>query len=152
MKKNLIVIFAALFCCLSVAAQPYRGVLRRRPHHTNRLPGVNEHRLARLEKMRNANLQLRHAPGPLRAKTQPESKRGLVLLVQFSDMDMQSGASAQWKSRFNQQGYALNSRFTHCLVKGGEWDEDPMFVDVEEDDYHLQEDSPAQGIGYQFDN
>lgn len=50
------------------------------------------------------------------------------------------------------EGYALNSRFTHCLVKGGEWDEDPMFVDVEEDDYHLQEDSPAQGIGYQFDN
>ena len=109
MKKNLIVIFAALFCCLSVAAQPYRGVLRRRPHHTHRLPGVNEHRLARLEKMRNANLQLRHAPGPLRAKTQPETKRGLVLLVQFSDMDMRANASTQWTNRFNQVGYSQSS-------------------------------------------
>ncbi len=50
------------------------------------------------------------------------------------------------------EGYALNSNFSHCLVKGGEWDEDPLFVDVEEDDYHLQEESPATGIGYQFDN
>ncbi len=109
MKKSLIAILAVLLCSLSVAAQPYVGGLRHRPHHTNRLPGINERRLARLEKMRNANLQLRHVAGPLRAKTQPETKRGLVLLVQFSDMDMQSGASAQWKSRFNQQGYALNS-------------------------------------------
>lgn len=46
----------------------------------------------------------------------------------------------------------LNYRFTHCLVKGGDWDEDPQFVDVEEDDYHLQDGSPAQGIGYIFDN
>lgn len=50
------------------------------------------------------------------------------------------------------EGYQLNSSFNHCLVKGGEWDEDPQFVDVEADDYHLQEGSPAQGIGYQFDN
>lgn len=49
-------------------------------------------------------------------------------------------------------GVQLNYHFTHCLVKGGEWDEDPMFVDVEADDYHLQEGSPAEGVGYQFDN
>lgn len=36
----------------------------------------------------------------------------------------------------------------HCLVKGGEWDEDPLFTDVDEGDYSLQEDSPAKGIGY----
>lgn len=46
----------------------------------------------------------------------------------------------------------LNYSFTRCLVKGGDWDEDPRFVDVEEDDYHLQDGSPAAGIGYQFDN
>lgn len=39
----------------------------------------------------------------------------------------------------------------HCLVKGGEWDEDPRFVDVEAGDYHLEEDSPAWGIGYRFE-
>lgn len=37
---------------------------------------------------------------------------------------------------------------THCLVKGGEWDEDPRFVDVENGDYNLAEDSPAWGIGW----
>lgn len=39
---------------------------------------------------------------------------------------------------------------THCLVRGGEWDEDPKFVDPRNGDYHLEEDSPAQGIGYQY--
>lgn len=38
----------------------------------------------------------------------------------------------------------------HCLVRGGEWDEDPLFEDVEEGNYRLKEDSPAQGIGYQY--
>ena len=39
---------------------------------------------------------------------------------------------------------------THSIVRGGEWDEDPKFVDPAEGDFHLEEDSPAQGIGYQF--
>ena len=38
----------------------------------------------------------------------------------------------------------------HCLVRGGEWDEDPKFVDPTEGDYHLEEDSPALGIGYNY--
>lgn len=38
----------------------------------------------------------------------------------------------------------------HCLVRGGEWDEDPMFVDPYEGDFHLQPESPAIGIGYQY--
>lgn len=50
------------------------------------------------------------------------------------------------------EGLQLNYQFTHCLVRGGEWDEDPKFVDIEKDDYHLQEDSPALGIGYQYEN
>lgn len=46
----------------------------------------------------------------------------------------------------------MNQRFSHCLVRGGEWDEDPLFTSVEDDDYTLQEGSPAAGIGYPFNN
>lgn len=49
-------------------------------------------------------------------------------------------------------GALFNTAFEHSLVKGGEWDEDPMFVDPSENDYHLQDESPAIGIGYQFDD
>lgn len=49
------------------------------------------------------------------------------------------------------EGYALNYRFTHSLVKGGEWDEDPGFTDAAADDYTLRDDSPALGIGYRFE-
>ena len=80
----------------------------RRVHHTHRLPGINERRLARLEKMREANIARRHQIGPLRAKTQPESQRGLVLLVEFSDVKMRSDANTQWNNRFNQQGFSLD--------------------------------------------
>lgn len=38
----------------------------------------------------------------------------------------------------------------HTLVKGGEWDEDPKFVDVANGDYRLKEGSPALGIGYTY--
>ena len=41
---------------------------------------------------------------------------------------------------------------THSIVRGGEWDEDPRFVEPAEGDFHLEEDSPAQGIGYQYDD
>lgn len=47
-------------------------------------------------------------------------------------------------------GFSFNYRFQHSIVKGGEWDEDPLFTDPREDDYTLQEGSPAIGIGYQF--
>lgn len=50
------------------------------------------------------------------------------------------------------EGVQLNYSLTHCLVKGGDWDEDPQFVDVDNDDYHLSDGSPAAGIGYQYDN
>lgn len=49
-------------------------------------------------------------------------------------------------------GAEYNYSFIHSLVRGGVWDEDPLFVDPSEDDYHLKEDSPAIGIGYQFEN
>ena len=62
-----------------------------------------------------------------------------------------------WGSYYNgevllneMEGYSFNYRFIHSIVKGGEWDEDPLFTDPKEDDYTLQEDSPAMGIGYQF--
>ena len=50
------------------------------------------------------------------------------------------------------EGVLLNDSINHCLIKGGVWDEDPMFVDIDNDDYHLRDGSPAAGIGYQFDN
>ena len=109
--KKLTTLLVAFFCCLFVGAQPL--VRTSRPysnHHTHRLPGVNERRLARLEKMREANLALRRQHGPLRVNAQPETKRGLVLLVEFSDEKMKSDAAAQWNSRFNQQGY---SQYNH---------------------------------------
>ena len=50
------------------------------------------------------------------------------------------------------EGVLLNDSVVNCLIKGGAWDEDPQFVDVENDDYHLSDGSPAAGIGYQYDN
>lgn len=49
-------------------------------------------------------------------------------------------------------GLTMNYNFTNSLVRGGDWDEDPQFEDVQNDDYRLKEGSPAAGIGYQFDN
>lgn len=46
--------------------------------------------------------------------------------------------------------WSFNYRFMHSIVRGGEWDEDPLFTDSREDDYTLQEGSPAEGIGYNF--
>ncbi len=50
------------------------------------------------------------------------------------------------------EGGLLNDSIVNCLIKGGAWDEDPQFVDVDNDDYHLSDGSPAAGIGYQYDN
>lgn len=60
----------------------------------------------------------------------------------------------------NADGAMFDVRFTGCVVKGLDQlryaaateciDEDPMFKDVEEDDYHLKEGSPAEGKGYTF--
>ena len=110
MKKNLITLLITFLACLSMGAQPlvtttpYRG-----NHHTQRLPGVNERRLARLEQMREDNLALRHRQGPWRTQAQSQTKKGLVLLVEFSDEKLKSGAATQWNNRFNQQGYSLNN-------------------------------------------
>lgn len=47
-------------------------------------------------------------------------------------------------------GADFSSAFINSIVRGGEWDEDPLFVNPDSNDYHLQEDSPAIGIGYQY--
>ena len=110
MRKKLTALYIALLCSLSVWAQPMakQGPYRR-IHHTHRLPDVNEHRLARLEKMREANLAFRHREGPLRVNALPEAKRGLVLLVEFSDTKLRGDAATQWNNRFNQQGYTQDN-------------------------------------------
>ena len=111
MKKKLITFLVISLGCLFAGAQPlvtrtpYRG-----NHHTQRLPGVNEHRLARLEKMREANIALRHRQGPWRTQAQSQTKKGLVLLVEFSDVKMKSGAATQWNNCFNKEGY---SQYNH---------------------------------------
>ena len=112
-RKNVIILLAAILCSLSISAQP---LIRHSPlrghHHTQRLPGVNERRLARLEKMREANVARRHRQGPWRAQTVPETQKGLVLLVEFSDAGgkLKSGAATQWNNRFNQEGF---SQYNH---------------------------------------
>ena len=109
MLRNLITLFVAFLCCLFAGAQPMiRTTPVRGNHHTHRLPGVNERRLARLEKMREANNNLRHRQGPWRINAQPQTKKGLVLLVEFSDTKMKDDAAIQWNNRFNQLGYSLD--------------------------------------------
>jgi hypothetical protein len=49
------------------------------------------------------------------------------------------------------EGLSMETSFTHSLIRGGAWDEDPMFTDPANDDYTLQEGSPATGIGYNFE-
>lgn len=49
------------------------------------------------------------------------------------------------------EGYSMSYRFSHSIVRGGDWNDDPLFTDPGEDDYTLQDDSPAQGIGYNFE-
>lgn len=110
MNKYLSTLLIAFMCSLIAVSQ---SLIRQTPprgnHHTLRLPGVNERRLARLEKMRETNVAQRHQVGPLRAKAQPETRRGLVLLVQFSDVKMKSNAFNLWNNRFNQQGFSLDN-------------------------------------------
>ena len=108
-KKNLITLLIALVCSISICAQPLIGEIpQRRLHHSQRLPGVNERRLARLAKMREENIALRHRQGPWRAQAESETKKGLVLLVEFSNADgkMKAGAATQWNNRFNQIGFS----------------------------------------------
>lgn len=110
MKKYLITLLLTFLCGFFAAAQP---LARKAPgshkHHTQRLPCVNERRLVRLEKMCQANTALRHRQGPWRANAQNETKKGLVLLVEFSDVLMKSGANERWDNRFNQQGFSLDN-------------------------------------------
>ena len=108
-RKNLIALLVVLFCSMSVNSQPYmRETPLRGSHHTQRLPGVNERRLARLAKMREANIALRHRQGPWRVQTEFQTKKGLVLLVEFSDAGskLKAGAATQWNNRFNQIGFS----------------------------------------------
>ena len=49
------------------------------------------------------------------------------------------------------EGFTMDTTFTHSLIRGGTWDEDPLFTDPQNDDYTLQDGSPAAGIGYNFE-
>ena len=47
-------------------------------------------------------------------------------------------------------GFTFNCNVVHSIVRGGDWDEDPQFVDPARNNYRLKSGSPAAGIGYQF--
>ncbi len=113
MNRKLTTLLIAFVCTLAATAQPFDGkLIVRGNHHTQRLPGVNERRMERLEKMRQENIALRQQKGPFRANGKTETKKGLVLLVEFSDAagKMKSDAATQWNNRFNQQGF---SQYNH---------------------------------------
>ena len=113
MNRKLTTLLIAFVCTLAATAQPFDGkLIVRGNHHTQRLPGVNERRMERLEKMRQENIALRQQNGPFRANGKTETKKGLVLLVEFSDAagKMTADAATQWNNRFNQQGF---SQFNH---------------------------------------
>lgn len=52
----------------------------------------------------------------------------------------------------------LDERVAACveidntIVRGGEWDVDPCFVDPENGDYHLSDNTPVPGLGYRFED
>lgn len=48
------------------------------------------------------------------------------------------------------EGFSMNPHFYNSIVRGGERNEDPLFTNPAEDDYTLQDGSPAAGIGYNF--
>lgn len=50
------------------------------------------------------------------------------------------------------EDYAFSYSFNNCWLKGTDGATDPLFADVQNDNYRLQDTSPAAGIGYQFDN
>lgn len=113
MNRKLTTLLIAFVCTLAATAQPFDGkLIVRGNHHTQRLPGVNERRMERLEKMRQENIALRQQKGPFRANGKTETKKGLVLLVEFSDAagKMKADAATQWYNRFNQQGF---SQYSH---------------------------------------
>ena len=47
--------------------------------------------------------------------------------------------------------HLLEVQYEQCHIKGMDGAEDPLFEDVQKDDYHLRADSPAAGLGYNFD-
>ncbi|MBQ2300952.1 MAG: hypothetical protein II279_05660 [Bacteroidaceae bacterium] len=59
MNRKLTFLLIAFVCALAATAQPFDGkLIVRGNHHTQRLPGVNERRMERLEKMRQENITI----------------------------------------------------------------------------------------------
>ena len=48
-------------------------------------------------------------------------------------------------------GAAFHCQVVHSIVRGGEWDDDPLFEQPQANNYRLRDGSPAEGIGYQYD-
>lgn len=76
---------------------------------------------------------------------------GDLVRADFSDCIIYGTRAAGEVSLNALEGFGFNYSFFNSLVRGSNWDEDPMFVDPANDDYHLQEGSPAEGIGYSFE-
>ena len=84
---------------------------------------------------------------------QVQTRNGIVggdlLQADFTDCIVWGTYSTGELLMSEMEGYAMNHRFNHSILRGGDWNEDPLFTDPAEDDYTLQEESPAKGLGYQ---
>ena len=49
------------------------------------------------------------------------------------------------------EDYGFAYTFNGCWVRGTDGAEDPRFANPQDDDYHLEEGSPAAGMGYQYE-
>lgn len=81
-----------------------------------------------------------------------ESKNGIVLRdlteATFSDCIIYGNYSDGELFTDSKEGAVFGTSFENCLIRGGRWDEDPQFEDIEHHDYHTKEGSPAATIGY----
>ncbi|MBQ9417096.1 MAG: hypothetical protein IJU19_00750 [Bacteroidales bacterium] len=72
--------------------------------------------------------------------------------AEFEDCIVWGNWSAGEVAEGRLEGFEFSSSFRHSIVRGGEWSEDPQFVDPKRHNYRLAEGSPAAGLGYEFDN
>lgn len=96
------------------------------------------------------NYSSRTVPSLLLYNHMPQAQEAQDLEAVFRDCIVW-GSRHDGEVLFSDDGvHRFDCRFEGCVVKGMDDAEDPHFVDPQGDDYHLDEDSPATGKGYDF--